>query len=74
MNYKDYIIKKGDMELGLLWSDIKEHLLTPAEYQKFEVYMANQTCPVLGPLSASWIEICHTGDFEKFINNKPNLD
>lgn len=34
-NYKDYILKKGDQELGIPWSDIQEHLLTPAEYERF---------------------------------------
>ena len=73
MNYKEYIIKKGDNEIGLLWSDIRNHLLTPAQYEKFEDYMKGSTCGMIqdGPV---YISICYTGDFVRFINNQPNLD
>ena len=71
--HEDYIIKKGDIELGLLWSDIKEHLLTPTQYDKFTEYMRGQTCGMLGEIH-SYVSLVFTGDFERFINNKPNLD
>lgn len=68
-NYKDYILKKGNDELGILWSDIKEHLLTPAEYEKFTKWMQGQTIGVLGrhPDAISYV---YTGDFERFISGR----
>lgn len=74
MNYKEYIIKKGDKEIGLLWYDIKHYLLTPAQYEKFEEYMKGQTCGVLGDIYDENLSICYTGDFVRFINNQPNID
>lgn len=73
-NYKDYIIKKGDQELGILWSDIKEHLLTPAEYEKFTKWMRGQTVGVLGSEGVCTLSVVYTGDFVRFINGRPVID
>jgi len=62
-NYKNYIISKGGIELGLLFSDIQEYLLTPEQYRKFSEFMRGQTCGVLVDMS-----VCYTGDYIKFIN------
>lgn len=67
MNYKQYIIKKGDNELGLLWSDIEQHLLTPAQYKQFDDFMRGQTMGVLGNMKDKYLGIVYTGDFEKFL-------
>ncbi len=67
--YTQYIISQNNKELGLLFSDIQEHLLTPREYKNFLEFMRGQTCGLLGELS-----ICYTGDFERFINKMPNID
>jgi len=67
MNYKQYIIKKGDKELGLLWSDILHNLLTPAQFEKFEEFMRGQTMGVLGDMKDMWVGIVYTGDFVKFL-------
>jgi len=69
MEYKKYIVSQGGNELGLLFSDIQEHLLTPSAYKNFLDFMRGQTCGILGESS-----ICYTGDFVRFINNMPNID
>lgn len=74
MPYKQYIITQGDRELGLLWSDIKEHLLTPAQYREFEKWMRGQTCAVLGNLDGNYVSIVYVYDFERFIKKLPVID
>jgi hypothetical protein len=66
MNYKQYIIKKGDNELGLLWYDIEQHLLTPEQFRKFNDFMRGQTMGMLGD-SMNMIGVVYTGDFLKFL-------
>ena len=68
MNYKQYIIKKGDNELGLLWSDIQLHLLTPTQFKQFKDFMGGQTMSIIiGIIGREYISIVYTGDFEKFL-------
>lgn len=69
MNYKQYILSKGGKELGLLYLDIKQHLLTPAQYDKFCEYMKGQTVCGIGSET-----IVYTGDFERFIKGLPIID
>jgi len=69
MNYKKYIISKGGEELGLLFDDIQEYLLTSSEYKKFEEFMGGQTVCCLGKET-----IVYTGDFERFIKGLPVID
>jgi hypothetical protein len=71
-DYKQYIIKKGDIELGILWSDIKKYLLTPNEFERFESYMEGQTCSCID--DDCKVNIVFTGDFVRFIKGLPNND
>lgn len=78
-NYKDFIIKKGDYELGILWSDIKHCLLTPEEYKKFSEWMQGQTCSMLDHVSDDgkekhYLPLVYVDDFERFIKGKPVID
>ncbi len=72
MNYKNYIVSKGGKELGLLYSDIEEYLLTPSEYKKFLTFMEGQTGMLIGKSEDG--AICYTGDFERFIKGLPVID
>ena len=74
MQYEKYIISQGGKEIGLAWSDIRQHLLTPARYDEFTKWMRGQTTGVLGDLGGEYISIVYTGDFIRFINNKPLID
>lgn len=69
MNYKDYIIKKGDKELGILWSDIQQYLLSPSKFEEFRDWMIGQTVVLIGDTY-----IVNRVDFERFIKGLPNLD
>lgn len=73
MNYEDfkkqYIISKGDTEVGFSFHDIQEVLLTPAKYKEFELFMNGQTCSLIGGIS-----ICYPGDLYKFMKGLPNTD
>lgn len=62
-NYKDYILSKGGKELGILFSDIEQHILTPKQYEDFSDFIMGQTCGIVGGLS-----VCYVCDFERFIN------
>ena len=62
MKYKEYILSRGGKELGIAWADIKENILTPQEFRKFEYFMIGQTMAVIGGMS-----IVYTRDFERFI-------
>lgn len=78
-DYKDFIIYKGKRELGLLWSDIKHSLLTPAEYKRFSDWMTGQTCCVLDHQSDDGEEVhmlplVYACDFERFIKGLPVID
>ena len=63
-DYKKYIISRGGEELGLAYPDIQEHLLTPAQFKRFQEYMSGQTVMGIGDTT-----IVYTGDFEGFIDN-----
>lgn len=72
-NYKDYIISRGGKEIGILWSDVKEYLLTPAKYEKFLEFMKGQTCGMLGS-NGDYVSIVYVCDYLNFINGKPSAD
>ena len=69
MDYKKYIISQGGREIGLSFADIKENILAPEQYRKFEYFMRGQTVGVIGGIS-----IVYTGDFERFIKGLPVID
>lgn len=62
--YKDYIIYKGNKEIGIMWDDIKNNLLTPAQFKEFKKFMHGQTMGMVGSES-----IVFTEDFMEFIKN-----
>lgn len=77
--YKDFIISKGGVEMGLLWSDIKHCLLTPSEYKKFSDWMEGQTCCVLDHQSDDGKEthllaLVYVDDFLRFKKGLPVID
>jgi len=77
--YGDFIISKGGKQLGILWSDIKHNLLTPAEYKKFSEWMEGQTCCVLDHQSDDGTEVhmlplVYVDDFVRFITGRPVID
>lgn len=72
MNYKDYIIKKGERELGISFFDIKEYLLTPEENRLFLEWMIGQTSGCVDNSCST--SVCYTGDFERFINGLSVVD
>jgi hypothetical protein len=61
-DHKEYIISKGGKELGIMLSDIKNHILTPSRYEDFSDFMIGQTCGIMEGAS-----MCYTGDFERFL-------
>jgi hypothetical protein len=69
MNYKKYIISKGEKVLGLLFEDIQEYILTPNEYKEFKEFMRGQTVGCLGGN-----DVVYVGDFERFIKALPVID
>ena len=69
MDYKKYILSRGGEEFGISFVDIEEYLLTPNEYKKFMEFMNGQTCSII-----AGIEVCYTGDFERFINGLHIID
>ena len=77
--YGDYIISKGGKQIGIMWTDIKNHLLTPSEYEKFSEWMTGQTCGALEHVSDDGKEKCllplvYVGDFIRFITGLPVID
>lgn len=69
-DYKKFILSRGGEELGILFSDIKENLLTPADYKRFEEFMSGQTITMIGLNEG----VCFTGDYERFIKGLPVVD
>ena len=76
--YKKYVISKGGKELGLLWQDIKQHLLTPQQYQNFNEFMTGQTCCAIEHIDdddiTTFLPLVYTGDYLRFIKGLPVID
>lgn len=62
---KDYIITKGGNEMGVTVYDIQNNILTPTEFEEFNVFMAGQTSGFLDNSCTS--NIIYTGDLLRFI-------
>ena len=69
MDYKKYILSQGGKEIGLSFADIRENILAPEQYRRFEYFMRGQTFSSIGGIS-----ICHTDDFDRFIKDLPVID
>ena len=74
MNIDKYILSKGCQELGVLWSDIEQHILTPAQYTQFTEWMRGQTCGIQGDLNSEYVTVCYTGDLERFLRGQKCVD
>lgn len=72
MNYKKYILSKGGEELGITWDDIKKHILTPAQFEKFEKWMSGQTCGCVD--DACKLSVVYMSDLESFMKGRDSLD
>lgn len=67
-----YVIQKGGRHLGILWEDIKNHLLTPAEFKRFEEWMTGQTVGCMD--DGCKLTIVYTGDLLRFMKGLPVID
>jgi len=68
-NLEKFIISKGGKELGILWDDIQQAILTPMEFRDFEKYMSGQTMCAMSGMS-----IVFTEDLVRFLKKLPVID
>ena len=64
-NYKQFILSKGGHELGLLFCDIENELLTPVQWKRFLNYTQGDTVGLIGMNDSA--SFCYVCDYQKFI-------
>ena len=67
--YKQYIITKGGRDFGLYILDIKEYLITPHQYKKFEDFMDGRIMGMVDDIP----QVVFIDDYLAFINEKSFL-
>jgi len=69
---KDYIISKGAKEIGVSIYDIQNNILTPSEFDQFNVFMRGQTAGFLD--NSGTCPIVYTEDLLRFLDKRPIID